>query len=126
MQVVEVDDVILNVLDAFDDIAQNSSVIRDLDSQSIFDCSHGADGVNRRSDPSYPLRERPRFAGIAPFQDQFESSEHSAGSPGIGHLASVHLHLDSQVALDAGDGINYNLCHLLSPCFVKKEARRLL
>jgi hypothetical protein len=111
MQVVKVDDVILHVLDSFDDVAQDPSIIRDLDSQSIFNCSHGADGVNRRSDPSYTLRNRPRFAGVAPFQDQLDASKHSARGPRIGYLTPIYLNLDPQVPLDTGNGINDNLCH---------------
>jgi hypothetical protein len=65
--VIKVDDVVLHVLNSFDDVAQDSSVIRDLDSQSVFNCSHGADGVNRRSDPSYTLRKSPSFAGVTSF-----------------------------------------------------------
>jgi hypothetical protein len=115
MQVIEVDDVILHVLDSLNDISQNSSVIRDPDSQRIFNCSHGADGMNRCSDPSYPLRESPRFAGIAALKDELDASKHGAGGPSIGHLPPVYLDLYPQVSLDAGDWIDYHLCHLKSP-----------
>src|SRR5512139_36399 len=103
---------ILDVLDAFDNVAQDSGVIRDLDPQSIFNCSHGAEGVNRRSDASYTLRDRPGLARVAPLEDQLDAPEHGAGRPGVCHLAALDLDFDPQVPLDSGDGINRNLWHI--------------
>ena len=117
VQVVEVDDVVLYVLDAFQDVAQNARIVRDFHPEGIFDSSHGAECVYSRSDTANALGHGPGFAGIAPFQDEFDPAEHGAGRPGFGHRAVVHLDFDAQVAFDAGDGVNCYSCHRCASLF---------
>ena len=70
------DDVILDELGPFQQIAQDPGVVRDGDAQSVFNCPHGADGVNGRSNPADPLGEQPGIAGVAALEHQLESPEH--------------------------------------------------
>jgi hypothetical protein len=69
-----------------------------------------------RSDPAGTLHEVVRIPGIAALQYQLDTTEHLPGTPGVNDLAAFNLHLDSQVAFDPGNRINYNsLCHKLPP-----------
>ena len=80
VQVVEVDHVVLHVLDAFDQVADDPRVGRNLDSQSILYASHGGDGMYRRADAADALGEDPGVARVAPFQDHLDAAEHRATS----------------------------------------------
>jgi hypothetical protein len=105
MEMIEVDNVVLNVLNTRDEIPDDPGVVGDFDPQSIFNSSHGADGVNRRSDPSYTLGHEPDFAWITSFEDDLQPPEHGTRTPGIGHLPILYLGLDAQVSFDARDRI---------------------
>ena len=59
MQVVKMDDMILNVLNGFDDVADQAGIGGDLNFQGIFDSSHGAECMYRRSDTANSLGKRP-------------------------------------------------------------------
>src|SRR5512134_2402648 len=98
MEVIEMDDVVLNVLYTFDDIAQNSRVVRNLNSEGIFDSSHGAECMDSRSDTANALGHDPGFARIASLQDDLDPAEHGAGCPCIRDHAFGHLNFDAQVS----------------------------
>ena len=108
-------DVILNVLYRLDDIPNQTGIGWDLNPERIFNCSHGADGMYRCSDPSYALRKVPGLAWISPSQNPLETAEHGATAPGIGDLPVFNLDFDAQVTLDAGYRINCDFRHLFSP-----------
>ena len=55
VQVVEVDDVILDVLGGCDNIAHNPRILRNLNSQCIFDRTHRSQGVNSRANTADAL-----------------------------------------------------------------------
>jgi hypothetical protein len=106
MEMVEMNDVILDVLDPFDEVPDEPGVIGDAEIQGILYSSHGADGVYRRSNASYALGHQPGPPRIASFQNDLQPPEHGAGAPGVSHLPIVHLGLDSQVTFDTGNGID--------------------
>jgi hypothetical protein len=95
MQMVEVNDMILNVLDTFQDIADDSRIIGNLNSQGIFDSSHGAECVYGRSNTTDALGHCPGFAGIAPFENELDPSKHGAGCPGICDDSVFYLDFDA-------------------------------
>ncbi len=72
-------DVILNVLDGFNNVADQPGVGGDLDFQSIFDSSHGAECMYSRSDTADALGKRPGIARVPPFQNDFNPTPHGAG-----------------------------------------------
>ena len=65
MQVVEVDDVVLQVLNALEQIADDPGVVGHDDPQRILDRTHGSDGVHGRADAADALGERPRVPRVA-------------------------------------------------------------
>jgi hypothetical protein len=98
---------VLDELHAFQEVADDSGVIWNGDSQGIFNCSHGADRMYRRSDTADTLGECPGIARIPPFHHQFHAAKTGPRAPSISHLAALHLHLYAQMTLDARDGIDY-------------------
>ncbi len=55
------------------------------------------------------------IARIPPLKNRFNTTEHLPGAPGIDNLPSRNFHLDTEVAFDSGDWINYNsLAHMFS------------
>ena len=75
---IEMNDVILYVLDPGQQVAQDAGVVRNLNSQGVFDCSHGADGMNRSSDAADALCEQPGSARVTSLQDGFNAPKHCA------------------------------------------------
>src|ERR1039458_5246109 len=106
MKVIEVDDMILDVLRARDDIADQARVVWDVDAKSIFDGTDRSQRVHGGADAADALRPDPGFARIAPAQDQFDPAEHGAGAPGIRDAASVDLRLDAEAAFNASPPTN--------------------
>ena len=105
------DNVILHVLNRFDDVADQAGIRRDFNFQGIFNSSHGAECMYRRSNTTDALGESPGIPGIAPLQDDLDAAEHGAAAPRFGHLSAVNLNFKPQVAFDARDGIYGNLGH---------------
>ena len=95
MQMVEVDDVILHVLDTFEQVAHDPGVVGDNDPQGILNCTHGSDGMYGRADAADALGERPCIPRVAALQHEFHAPEAGARAPGIGHSAVIDLHLDA-------------------------------
>jgi hypothetical protein len=107
MEVIEMNHMVLNVLDSFNNIAQDSRVIGDFYPKGIFDCSHGAECMHCCSNPSNALGDCPCLPGISVFEDQFNPAEHGAGTPRVGYHTIVHLNLDPQVPFNPGNRVNY-------------------
>ena len=105
------DHVVLDILDAGDQIADDPGVVRDRDAQRVFHCSHGAGGVDRRADAADTLGEEPGVARVAALEDELDAAEHGARAPRLGDFAAVHLRLDPQVSLDPRDRVDGDLGH---------------
>ena len=75
--------------------------------------SHGARvPVGDGADAADPLGDEPGIPGVPPLQDDLEAAEQGPGAPGVLDLAVLHLHLDAQVPLDAGNRVDHDsLCH---------------
>ena len=100
------DDMILQVLDAFEQVADDPGVVGYDDPQGILDRTHGSDGVHGRADAADALGERPRVPRVAALQHEFHAPEAGAGAPGIGYLAVIDLHFDAQMPFDASDRVD--------------------
>jgi hypothetical protein len=65
MQMIEMYDMILYVLDRLDNVPHQAGIGRDLDLQGIFNSSHGAERMYRRSDTADALGKGPGISRIA-------------------------------------------------------------
>jgi hypothetical protein len=69
-----------------------------------------------RSDPAGALHKMVRIPGIAALQYQLDTTEHLSGTPGVNDFTAFNFDLDTQVAFDSCNRINYNtLSHKLPP-----------
>ena len=65
--------------------------------------------MDQRADTANALGKGPGIARVTALQDQFDAAHHRAGTPGAGDLPVItSFRLDAQMALDAGDRINYD------------------
>ena len=70
------------------------------------------------SDTAGALHKMVGIPWISALQNDFDTSKHLARAPGVDHLASGHLDLDTKVALNSGNWIyRYSLCHVIPPFF---------
>ena len=108
VQVVEVHHVVLHVLRAEHQVADQLGVGRHGDAERVF---HGPDRRQRVHGGAHAagaLGERPRVARVAALQDDLETAHHRPGAVGVDDLAVLDFDFDAQVALDPGDGVDDN------------------
>jgi hypothetical protein len=115
MEVIEVNNVILNILRARDDIADEPRVVRNFNTQCVFNRPDRSQRMHGRADAADPLSPDPRLARIAPAQDQFDAPEHRPGAPGIRDTALIDLRFNAKMALNAGYRIDHDSGHLSAP-----------
>ncbi len=106
MQMVEMHDVVVDVLCADHQVADQLGVGRDADLQRVLDGADRGDGMHQGAHAADALGEGPGVARIASAQDDLDAAHHGAGRVGLLDGAILHLRLDAQVAFDAGDGID--------------------
>src|SRR5512133_571257 len=106
MQMIEMNDVILYVLDADDDVADQLGIGRDLDSEGVLDCPHRSDGMNGRADAAETLGPVPGVTRITGMKDLLYTAEHGGRAPGVGNNTVVHLGLDAQMSFYPGNRVN--------------------
>ena len=114
---IEMHHVVVHVLRADHQIADQLGVVRNLVFERIFHRAHRGDAVHQGAHAADALGEGPGIARVAPAQDDLDAAHHGAGAGGLGDDAvGVGFGLDAQMAFDAGDGIdNDSLCgHWLS------------
>jgi hypothetical protein len=115
MQNVEMDDVIVLVLGAVHQVANQARVLGNLHADGVVDCPHRGQSMDVRSDPAGALHEMLGIPRISSLQDDFDAAEHLPGAPGVDDFASGHLDLDAEVPLDAGYRIDDDsLSHMIS------------
>ena len=81
-------------------------VERDFESECIFYCADGSQSVNSGADTTDTLHKKPGISGITAFKDVFKSAIHLARGPRLLHRALIDLDVDTQMAFDAGYGID--------------------
>jgi hypothetical protein len=98
--------VVLDELGAQKQVSNEAGGRRRLEVEGVL---HGADRsvvVDVGADAADPLGEERRIPGVAVLENSFDAPEHHPGAPGVHDPVLLHLHLDAQVALDAGDGVD--------------------
>src|SRR6185369_7255367 len=108
VQMIKMDHVILHVLHAVHDIADQFGGGRNLDAEGVLDGAARRERVHGGAHAANALAEGPRIARVAALEDDFKAADHRAGAPGIDDFAVLDFGLDAEVAFDAGDGINNN------------------
>jgi hypothetical protein len=108
---VKVNNVVLNRLRGRDDIADQLGIGRNFYSQGVFNGVDRGKSVNHRADATDTLRPDPSLARVTPTQDQLDSPEHRAGTPGVRDHPRVHLSFDAKMPLNPRDRIDYNPRH---------------
>ena len=100
--------VILHILDAHDQVANQAGIVGDLYVQGIFHGPDAGHGVNRGADTTEALGEMMCITGIATLENRLDATEGRGRAPGVNNLATIDLCLDAQVALYTGNRINGN------------------
>jgi hypothetical protein len=108
---VEAEHVVLRERGAGDQVADQPGVGGDPDAQGILDGADGGRRVGRGAGAADPLREQPRVARVAAVQHVLDSAERRAAAPRVADGAVGDVHLDSEVAADAGDGVDDGAGH---------------
>ncbi len=104
--------VVLHVLGAEHQVADQLRVRRHGDAQRVLDRAHRGQRVHRRAHAADALAERPGVARVAALEDDFEPRTIVPALQASTISAVLHLRLDAEVALDAGDGITTIMrCH---------------
>ena len=74
-----------------------------------------------RSDPAGALHKMLRVPGIPALENQLDATEHLAGAPGIGNLATLNLDFNTKMTLNSGNRIDcYSLTHMFPPILSKR------
>jgi len=102
--------VVMDVLRADHQVANQFGVLRHLGADGVLNCTHRRDAVNQRAHTANALRKRPRVARIPVPQDDLDAPHHGAGRVGLGDLVAFHLRFDAEVTLDASDRVDYDSC----------------
>ena len=78
MEVVKVDDVVLEIVGAEDEIPDQLRVGRHGDGESILDGPHGSQRMDGRADTAGALAESPGVTRIPAPEDNFDAADHGA------------------------------------------------
>ncbi|MNH79138.1 hypothetical protein D3C73_314560 [compost metagenome] len=114
-ELVEVDYVIVDVVGRDDEVADELGIDRHLGADGVFHCPHRSDGMNGGADPADALHYHPSIARVVALDDLLHPAPHGAGRPGFGDDAAFDFAVNTQVPLNAGDGVyGDTLAHTLA------------
>ena len=102
-------------LRALDEVADDARVVRNGDAVGLLSGDGGGMRVGNRADAADALHDLRSVLGRAVLHDKLHAAEAAAGHPGVGDHAVLDLHLDAEMALDTGNGINNRTCQVSSP-----------
>jgi hypothetical protein len=108
MQMVEMDDVVLHGPHAGHEVADQLGAAGDGILESILHRPDRGDGMDAGADAADTLGHGPGVARVTALEDPFDATELGGTGPGVADPAVVGFHLDAQVPLDAGDGVDDN------------------
>ena len=109
VQVVEVHHMVVHELRRDHQVADQLRVGRHFVFQRVLHRAHRGDAMHQRAHAADALRERPCVARVAAAQDNLDAAHHRAGTGSARDaVVRIGLRLDAQVALDAGDRIDYD------------------
>ena len=99
-------DMIMDILRTVHQVADQLRIRRDGVIERVFHRTNGCQPMHQRADAADALREGPGIARIATPQDDLDTAHHGPCRVGLCNAITFHLRLDTQMALDARDGIN--------------------
>ena len=79
MQVIEVHHMVMHILGADHQVADQLGIVGDLDLECVLNRTHRGNAMHQRADPANALGEGPGVAGVAAAQDDFDAAHHGAG-----------------------------------------------
>jgi hypothetical protein len=88
-------------------VADDSGVFGNLDTNGGFDCPHRGQSMGVRSDAAGAGHEMMRVPRIAALKNQFDATEHLSRTPRVDDFPTGHFHFDAKMALYSGNRINY-------------------
>src|SRR5581483_11135252 len=106
MQMIEMHDVIMDELRADHEIAHDLRVVGHLVPQGVLHRSDGGDAMDESAHTADPLRECPRVTWIAIAEYDLDAPNHGSGGIRLRDRVAIHAHLDAQVPLDPGHGVD--------------------
>ena len=91
------------------DVADNIGVVGNFNAKGIFYRMHRGKGVRARAYAADAFHKGPCIARVAPFKDDFYTSENSSARYSVGDdVVVVKVYLAPQVPLNAGNRVNNN------------------
>ncbi len=114
MQMIEVNNMVVLVLSAMQQVANDACIGGNGDADSIVDCPHRGHSMGVGSDPAGALNKMMRVPGVPALKNNFDPAKHLPGTPGVDDLAALHFHLDARWPLYSGNRINrYSVTHMI-------------
>ena len=115
---IKMDQVVMLELGAVKQISDDSGIIRNLNSDGVFDCPHRGQSMGVRSNAARALNKMLGISGIPSLKNKFNAPKHLPGTPGVNDFASGHLNFYAKVAFDSGNRIyRDSLGHMVSSLF---------
>ena len=114
-QVVQPQDMAVQELSALQQVTHDTGVVRNGDAVGLVTGDRGGMRVRNGAHAADTLDDLGRILGGAVLHDELHAAEAAAGHPGVGDHAVLDLHLDAEMALDTGNGINNRTCQVSSP-----------
>jgi hypothetical protein len=124
--VVEVDHVVLHVLRAEHQVADELGVGRHGDPERVLHRADRGEGVDGRADAAGAFGERPGVARVTPLQDDLEAPDHRPGAERVDDFPVLDLRLDAEMAFDPGDRVDYDAVRHHAPPFLSLPATSVL
>jgi hypothetical protein len=107
-EMIEVDDVIVEVLGPHDQVADQPPSVGDLGAEGIVQSRCRRHGVHREAHAAEAAGDITGVPGVLAREQGLEATGHGAAAPGVFDLTVLELHLDLEMTLDPGYGINCN------------------
>ena len=117
-QVVEPQDRGVQNLTALGEVTDEARALRDLDAVGVLGGKGAGVRVAHRAHAADTLGDERGVVGAAALEGMLQATVQVARGPRLGDLAVLDFHLDGQMALDTGNGINGRTCHYSSPPFM--------
>src|SRR6516225_5813259 len=114
MQVIEVHHMVLGVLRAEHQVANQLGVLGHADAKGVLHGAYTRERVDCGANTAGALGEGPGVAWIAAFQYFFEAAHHGPRTVCIGDRTVLDDSFDAKVSLNAGYRVNHHPCHVIT------------